>query len=590
MRMNAVCQVLSLSVVALLPSFVLAETPIDVGQPTSIVVEPGKFELLGKRSRQQLLVTGVHSGEDVRDLTPVATFVSSNPAIVTVDGAVALPVGNGEATLTATISGQTFSVPVVVKNLEAPAPVSFKNETQMALTKAGCNMGACHGSPSGKGGFRLSLRAYDSALDIMTVRSEFYGRRTNIMEPGQSLLLQKPLMEVAHGGGKRLKKGDPAHKALEQWIAEGMRLDPATEPDLLKIVTVPSKRILRQPAARQQIMVLGHFSDGSIRDLTPLTDFTSSNESVGSVNAQGLVTKNGRGETAVLARYLDKMSTTYMTFLEDVPGFAWNNPPENNFVDTAVFEKLKQLQILPSDLCTDDEFLRRVTLDLTGRLPTADEAKAFLAERSPSQRMALVDRLLDSDEYAAFWALKWGDVLRSNSKKLKTAGVHKFRQWIYESMRNDKPLDQFATELLTANGSVFENPPANFWRASRDPQDATETTAQLFLGVRIQCAKCHNHPFERWTQDNYYGIAAAFVRVGRKNSVDAEEEVIFSQGGGEVTQPRTNKQMKVHLLLKGDVDVPAEQDRRVVFAQWLTSPENPFFAKSVSNRIWGHLL
>jgi hypothetical protein len=460
----------------------------------------------------------------------------------------------------------------------------------MALTKAGCNMGACHGSPSGKGGFRLSLRAYDPVLDIMTVRSEFFGRRTNIMEPGQSLLLQKPLMEVAHGGGKRLKKGDAAHKALEQWIGEGMRLDAETEPDLLKIETVPSKRILRQPAARQQIMVLGHFSDGSIRDLTPLTDFSSSSETVGSVSVQGLVTKNGRGETAILARYLDKMSTTYLTFLEDVPGFAWNNPPETNFVDTAVFEKLKQLQILPSDLCTDDEFLRRVTLDLTGRLPTAEEAMAFLADKSASNRNALVERLLDSDEYASFWALKWGDVLRSNSKKLKTAGVHKFRQWIYESIRNDKPLDQFARELLTANGSVFENPPANFWRASRDPLDATETTAQLFLGVRIQCAKCHNHPFERWTQDNYYGIAAAFVRVGRKNSADAEEEVIFSQAGGEVTQPRTNKQMKVHLLLKGDVDVPADQDRRVVFAQWLTAPENPFFAKSVSNRIWGHLL
>ncbi len=589
MRTNALSRWFSLGVIAMIPCFAWAEAPIDVGQPAAIVLEPTPFELLGPRSRQQLLVTGKYSGEDVRDLTSVAAFVSSNPAVVKIEGALALPVGNGEATITAAVGGQSVAVPVVVKNFDVAAPISFKNETQMALTKAGCNMGACHGSPSGKGGFRLSLRAYDSALDIMTVRSEFFGRRTNIMEPGQSLLLRKPLMEVAHGGGKRLTKGDSAHRTLEQWIAEGMRLDPATEPDLVKIVTVPSKRVLRQPAARQQIMVLGHFSDGSIRDLTPLTDFSSSNESVGSVNSQGLVTKNGRGETAILGRYLDKMSTTYMTFLEDVPGFAWNNPPENNFVDAAVFEKLKQLQILPSDLCSDDEFLRRVTLDLTGRLPTAEEAKAFLAEKSASQRAALVDRLLDSDEFASFWALKWGDVLRSNSKKLKMAGVHKFRQWIYESIRNDKPLDQFARELLTANGSVFENPPANFWRASRDPQDATETTAQLFLGVRIQCAKCHNHPFERWTQDNYYGIAAAFARVGRKNSVDAEEEVIFTQGGGEVTQPRTNKQMKVHLLLKGDVDVGVDEDRRVVFAKWLTSPENPFFAKSVVNRVWGHM-
>lgn len=568
-----------------------ADTPatIEVGQPTGVVLEPAKFDLLGKRSQQQLLVTGKY-GEDVRDLTAAAVFTSSNPAVVKVDGSVAHPVSNGEATITAAVGGQSVVVPVVVKNMESPAPVSFKNETQMALTKAGCNMGACHGSPSGKGGFRLSLRAYDSPLDIMTVRSEFFGRRTNILEPAASLLLRKPLMEVAHGGGKRLKKGDPAHLVLEQWIAEGMQLDSQTEPDLLRIETVPSKRVLRQPAARQQIVVLGHFSDGSVRDLTALTDFSSSNESVGSVNVQGLVTKNGRGETAVLARYLDKMSTTYLTFLEDVPGFVWNNPAELNFVDAAVFEKLRQLQILSSDVCADDEFLRRVTLDLAGRLPTSEEAREFLADQSPNKRAAVVDRLLDSNEFASFWSLKWADVLRSNSKKLKTAGVHKFREWIYESIRTDKPLDQFARELITANGSVFENPPANFWRASRDPQDATETTAQLFLGVRIQCAKCHNHPFERWTQDNYYGIAAAFARVGRKNSVDADEEVIFTQAGGEVTQPRTNKQMKVHLLLKGDVDVPADQDRRVVFAQWLTSAENPFFSKSVVNRIWGHLM
>ncbi len=594
MRFVRIVQLMLLAVMGLSSTRVWAVDPpsaAEIGQPVGLAIEPGRFELINKRTQQQLLVTGKYSGDEVRDLTAAATFTSSNPAVVKVEGSVVLPVGNGEAVVTATVAGQTASVPVLVKNMEAPAPVSFKNETQMALTKAGCNMGACHGSPSGKGGFRLSLRAYDPELDIMTVRSEFFGRRTNIMDPGESLLLRKPLMEVAHGGGKRLKKGDPAHKVLEQWIGEGLRLDAATEPDLVRIETIPSKRVLKQLGTRQQIVVLGHFSDGSVRDVTALTDFTTSNESVGSVNVQGLVTKNGRGETAILARYLTGMSTTYLTFLEEVPGFAWNNPAESNFVDTAVFEKLKQLQILPSDVCSDDEFLRRVTLDLTGRLPSADEAKSLIADvANPNRRAVIVDRLLDSNEFASFWALKWGDVLRSNSKKLKTAGVHKFREWIYESVRSDKPLDQFARELLTANGSVFENPPANFWRASRDPLDATETTAQLFLGVRIQCAKCHNHPFERWTQDNYYGIAAAFARVGRKNSVDADEEVIFTQAGGEVTQPRTNKQMKVHLLLKGDVDVPADQDRRTVFAAWLTSPENPFFAKSVTNRIWGHLM
>jgi hypothetical protein len=451
-------------------------------------------------------------------------------------------------------------------------------------------MWACHGSPSGKGGFRLSLRAYDPDLDAMTLRSEFFGRRINVVEPGESLLLKKPLMEVAHGGGKRIKKGDVLHRVLEQWIAEGLQLDRPEEATLLKIETLPSQRVLHAPAAQQQVIVMGHFSDGSVRDLTALTDFSSSSESVASVSVSGLVSKNGRGESAILARYLDKMATCHVTFLEDVPGFAWNNPPENNFVDKLVFDKLLTLQILPSDLCTDDEFLRRAYLDTTGRLPTIEESQAFLNDSSPHKRSALVDQLLDSDDYASFWALKWCDILRSNSKKLKFSGVHKFRMWVYDGLKHDKPLDRFARELLTASGSVFENPPANYWRASRDPQDATETTAQLFLGVRIQCAKCHNHPFERWTQDNYYGIAAAFTRVGRKNSVDAEEEVIFMQSGGEVTQPRTGKQMKVHLLLQGDVDVPAEQDRRVVFADWLTRPVNPFFARSLVNRTWGHLL
>ncbi|OYW19285.1 MAG: hypothetical protein B7Z55_09140, partial [Planctomycetales bacterium 12-60-4] len=527
------------AVVAGFASGVWAEDPaatIEIGTPTQLVLEPANFTLLGSRARQQLLVTGAYSGDDVRDLTAAVQYASSNAEVARIDGTHVVPVANGECQITASVNGLSAVVTCRVERMDQPSPISFKNETQMALTKAGCNMGACHGSPSGKGGFRLSLRAYDNELDIMTLRSEFFGRRINIMEPSESLLLKKPLMDVAHGGGKRLKKGDVLHRVLEQWIAEGLQIDAPTEPSLVRIETLPSKRVLRAPAARQQLVVMGHFSDGSVRDLTDLADFSSSSEAVGRVDVTGLVTKEGRGETAVLARYLDKMATCQLTFLEDVPGFAWNNPAEHNVIDKLVFNKLKTLQILPSDLCTDDEFLRRAYLDTTGRLPTIAETEAFLGDTSPSKRQVLVDQLLDTDDFASYWALKWCDILRSNSKKIKLAGVHKFKRWVFETMRDDRPLDQFARELLTASGSAFENPAANYWRASRDPQDATETTAQLFLGVRIQCAKCHNHPFERWTQDNYYGIAAAFARVGRKNSIDADEEIIFTQPGGEATR------------------------------------------------------
>jgi hypothetical protein len=255
-----------------------------------------------------------------------------------------------------------------------------------------------------------------------------------------------------------------------------------------------------------------------------------------------------------------------------------------------VFGKLKQLQIQPSELCSDTDFLRRATLDLTGRLPSLEETQLFIVEQSETKRAAVIDRLLASDDHARFWSMKWSDLLRSNSKKMTKSGVHKFRRWLYDAVKNDMPLDQFARDLLTATGTTQQNAPAAYWKASRDEIDATETTAQLFMGIRIQCAKCHNHPFEKWTQDDYYGTAAAFARVGRKETGLPDDEMIFVKAGGEVTQPRTGKQMKVRLLLEGDVDVPADQDRRVVFANWLTNNSNPFFAKSLSNRIWGHIV
>ncbi|HCP14099.1 MAG TPA: hypothetical protein DIT89_17325, partial [Planctomycetaceae bacterium] len=564
---------------------VAAELPVR-----GLAVFPADVQLSGPRGVQQLLVTANAADADVHDLTASAQYTSQDPAVATVKDGVIHAAGNGSTVVRIQAGGQEASVKVTVAAFETASPVVFHTEILAALTKSGCNMGACHGSPSGKGGFRLSLRGYDPPLDLVTLRGEYFNRRSNVLNPADSLLLRKPLMEVAHGGGRRLGYNDPSHVVLRQWIAEGMKVAPEGTPTLVSIELFPKPRVLRDGADRQQLLVNGHFSDGSVRDITALTAFDTSDESIAAITPTGVVTREGRGEATILARYLDKMSTTQISYLTERKEFQWPNPPEETEIDKLVFAKLRQLQIEPSDLCSDSDFLRRATLDLTGRLPTLEETQQFHADAGPQKRAALVDRLLATDDHARFWSLKWSDLLRVNSKRLTKSGVHKFRRWLFDIVKNDVPLNQFAHELLTATGSTQQNAAAAYWKASRDEIDATETTAQLFLGVRIQCAKCHNHPFEKWTQDDYYGTAAAFNRVGRKETGLPDDEMIFVKAGGEVTQPRTGRQMKVRLLLQGDVDVAAGVDRRVVFADWLTSGSNPFFARSISNRIWGHVV
>lgn len=556
----------------------------------TLSVTPAKFELIGRRSLQRLAVTAAAESSNVADVTDQVQWQSKNPDIARMDGGRVRPVSDGTTEIVATLDGQTATSTVVVKGADIVHPVAFKTEVLAALTKAGCNMGACHGSPSGKGGFRLSLRGYDPELDLLTLRGEFFNRRSNVLHAEESLLLRKPLMEVAHGGGKRVSKGEESYRVLRDWIAEGMKAEVDGQPQLARIEILPHHRVLRNQADRQQLVVQGYFDDGTVRDVTSLVAFDSSDEAVATVNADGVVRREGRGEATILARYLDRMHTAQITFLTDRPNFKWTPPPADSMVDQLVFQKLQQLQIQPSKICSDTDFLRRATLDLTGRLPRPEEVEQYLASSTGDRRSQVVDRLLDSDDFAEFWSLKWADLLRCNSRRLTKSGVHKFRRWLFDVVKNDKPLNEFAFELLTAQGSTRHNPAANYWRASRDEIDATETTAQLFLGIRIQCAKCHNHPFEKWTQDDYYGIAAAFHRVGRKAGRLRDSEVIFVKQSGEVVQPRTKQQMKVRLLLQGDVEVPNDQDRRRVFAEWLTSDSNPFFARSLANRIWGHVV
>ena len=564
---------------------------IVVGTPQRVEVFPESIKLTGSRQRMRLVVTGHYADGSLQDLTHAAKYTSSGPEIATVSGGVTIPVADGQTDVVVSVGGVEVSVPVTITGAGRPEPISFQYDTLAALCKQGCNAGACHGSPSGKGGFRLSLRAFDSKLDKLTLIREAYGRRTNIMQPELSLMLMKPTMALAHGGGRRLKRTDVAYEVLHDWIGEGCRLDPEDAPKCVKIkVYPPSGRVLKQPARSQQLCVLAHFSDGSVRDITPLAVFTSSDEEVATVDVDGLVNGNDRGESAVIVRYLEFIETTFITFVKDIDGFVWSDPPAENYVDDLVHEKLQQLKFLPSELCTDDEFIRRVHLHVLGLLPAAEQVHDFLTDTSPDKRAKLIDSLLDQPEHSQFWALKWGDLLRLTTKQVSSAGVHKLYRWLNRAYETNMPYDEFARQLLTASGSTLVNPPANYYRTAGETTDRTETTAQLFLGARLQCAKCHNHPFERWTQDNYYGMAAFFNRVQRKNTQRQDEMVIWLARSGEVTQPRTGQQMKPWVPVVGALDVPADGDRRVSFVGWLTAPDNPFFGKVEVNRIWSHVM
>jgi hypothetical protein len=424
------------------------------------------------------------------------------------------------------------------------------------------------------------------------------GRRSDRQHPEMSLMIQKGLGRVPHEGSVRFALSSVPAQVLMRWLAEGMNDDPPTLAPVKHIEVLPGSRVLNEPARYQQLAVLAHFADGSVRDVTRLTVFSSSDAAIAGVNANGLVEFAQSGEVAILCRYLEQLVPVRLTYLEPKQGFAWNNPPENSYVDKHVFDKLKMLNILPSDLCTDQEFIRRAYLDLCGVLPTPAETRKFLDSKDTQKRARLVDELLERPEYADFWTLKWSDVFRSTRKTVQLKGTFVFQKWMHNHIERNTPFDAVVREVIASGGSTFANPAANYYRIARDPQNLAETTAQLFFGIRMQCAKCHNHPFEKWTQDDYYSLAAFFARVKhRKDALEPGDkqgkegaEVIYVERAGEVTQPRTGKTMPPKFLGGPVAEVAAGKDRREALAKWMTSPANPFLPKSVVNRVWYHLM
>ena len=558
--------------------------------PKSLEVLPARARLSGPEATQRLVVLGVFADGSRVDMTPRAQFESTQPGIVTVDGRATIhPVADGDAEVVVRVGSAEARVPVGVERATAERKVSFRNEIQPVLTKLGCNQGACHGSQHGKGGFRLSLLGFEAEPDYTAIVKSTGGRRVTPFLPEESLLLLKPTLAVAHGGGKRMEAGSAEYDLIRLWLEQGAPGPIKDDPTVAAIEVLPDRRLM-ETGQEQRLVVIATLSDGTERDVTDHARFDTLNEAVAKVEPAGLARTVGQGETNIMVRYQGRAAMARLT----VP-FAKDKPfdfPARNILDEKAAAKWRELGLVPSGPCTDAEFLRRAMLDAIGTTPTPGEVEAFLADTSPDKRARLVDRLLDRPEYVDFWALKWGDLLRVNSDKLGAQGMLAFNLWLRGAFRANKPVDAMVEELVTAQGSIYTIGPANYFRVATSPDDLAETTAQVFMGVRLQCAKCHHHPFEAYGQDDYYGLAAYFARIRTKRSQEfgqfGGEQVIYVAKSGEVRQPRSGQVMKPRPL--GDAPADDPVDRRRALARWLTDARNPWLARNVVNRYWGYLM
>jgi hypothetical protein len=555
----------------------------------SLTILPAKVDLTGPEALQQLIAEAA-SGRYQEDWTRKAEWRAADPKIVTVDKAgIVRPAGDGETTVTASANGQTATVHITVKGAHDPFTWSFRNHVIPVLTKMGCNQGACHGALAGKNGFKLTLRGYDPDLDYDTLTRQSAARRISIADPPASLILQKASFGMPHGGGQRFKKDSLEYRVIKEWIAAGTPRPADTDPDITGLEVFPPSAVLK-PASEQQLAVRARYSNGTTADVTRWVKFSSNNEGVASVDDNGLVKMNGSGEAAVTLWYSSKVLYARVTvpFDNQVASSAYDSFPRRNYIDDLVITKLKGLNIAPSPLASDSVFIRRAYLDAAGILPTAEEVENFLADKSSDKRAKLVDQLLTRDEFTDYWAYKWSDLLLVSSRKLRSPQMWSFYNWIRDSVKANKPWDEFAREIFTGSGSTRENGALNYFVLHKDPIDLTETTTQAFLGQRITCARCHNHPLEKWTQKQYFQMANLFARVGLKN--DGPDTVVFAKVSGNINHPRLLRPLPPTPLDGKSLDVDAQVDRRAAFAEWLTDPKNPFFARSIVNRIWANFM
>jgi hypothetical protein len=557
-------------------------------KPTSLDVYPPEVHINTMRDRQSFVVQVAYPNGLTRDVTKEAKLTLSDAAKVKLAANVLHPVADGESQLTVEFEGLTKTIPIKIEQATADRVVSFKLDIMPIFMKSNCNTGSCHGAARGKDGFRLSLFGFDPDGDQFRIARELPGRRINLALPEESLMMTKSVGSVPHTGGKRFGTDSEYYATMLRWLKAGGNNDVGEIPKVLSVELYPPAGVLDGADSTQQLTVRAKYSDGTDRDVTNLAVFLSNNDTAATVSPEGIVTAHERGESFIMARF--ETHTVGRQFITLPKGQQYVDPktPEFNFVDTLIYNKLRKLRITPSGLCSDEEFLRRASLDIVGVLPTVEEYARFMEDKDAKKREKLVDELLNRKEFVEVWVMKWAELLQiRTTNQISYKSMLRYYNWLQERIANNMPTDQMVRELLGSSGGTFQNAATNYYQNERDTLKTSENVAQVFMGMRIQCAQCHNHPFDRWTMDDYYSFAAFFSQIGRKRGEDPRELIIFNSGGGDVRHLVGNKVMTPKFL-GGEVPDVKGKDRRVVMADWLASPQNPYFATNLGNIVWSH--
>lgn len=582
-RLSKLIAVIAVCGAVLLDASAWADSPL-----VQLNVYPPEVNLTTSRDRQLVVVQAVQQDGITRDVSKEATFTLTNPALCRREGTTFYPAADGQTELSVEYGGKKLTVPVKVERAAEPRAISFKLDVMPIFMKSGCNTGSCHGAARGKDGFRLSLFGFDPDGDYLRITRELPGRRVDLAVPDASLLIEKSVGVVPHTGGKRFERESELCNYLVEWVTAGCPKDPADVATCVGLEIYPRDGVLDGEGTTQAVTARAKYSDGTDRDVTSLALYLSNNDTSAAISPESVITAGARGEAFVMARFATFTVGSHYVVLPK--GLVYQDAPKPsvNYIDELVNLKLKKLRIDPSGRAADEAFLRRVFVDLVGQIPTEEEYTRFMTSAEPDKRDKLIDELLSRKEFTEMWVSKWAEWLMmrsSNQTSLKSITL--YYTWLSEQIADNVPLDKMVRGILGASGGTFKNPSTNFYQIEPDVLKVSENVAQIFMGMRVQCAQCHNHPFDRWTMDDYYSFAAFFKQVGRKPAEDYRETIVFNAGGGEVNHPVGGRVMAPVFLGGGPADV-AGKDRREVLADWLASPRNPFFARNFVNRIWHH--